>query len=311
MGSVHYMSPEQIRSMKRADARSDVWALGAILYRLLSGRRPFEGEGIPATCARILTDTPEPLSTSRSDVPPALEAVVRRCLEKDPARRIQSVTGLARGLAPFGSPRATLSLESIVRLLPDAPLEARPPASAALAAPAPWRPPPASAATGKGAPDAAISAPSGAWGTTGPVQRSRGILPAVLITAAVTICAAIVAWGVYGRLTATDGPPPAPATEAAVAPVAPSASGAHDSEAEPGVEGRPDGYGPAAEDNVAPPAPASASAPPDAGPPGSTATSAASASKPPASTAARVVPASTAAKAPAPASPRDVFGAKR
>lgn len=59
-GSIHYMSPEQIRSLKHADARTDVWALGVIFYEMLGGRRPFQGEGIPAVAAAVIADTPSP-----------------------------------------------------------------------------------------------------------------------------------------------------------------------------------------------------------------------------------------------------------
>ncbi|WP_437631372.1 protein kinase domain-containing protein [Sorangium sp. So ce854] len=119
MGSIHYMSPEQIRSLKYADVRTDIWALGVILYRMLTGRHPFEGDSITAVTAAIMMDTPTSLLTLRPDLPPAVGALVSRCLAKDPAVRVQSVTEIARVLAPFGSHRARLSFESIDRLLPE------------------------------------------------------------------------------------------------------------------------------------------------------------------------------------------------
>ncbi|KYF46971.1 protein kinase [Sorangium cellulosum] len=119
MGSIHYMSPEQIRSLKYADVRTDIWALGVILYRMLTGRHPFEGDSITAVTAAIIMDTPPSILTLRPDLPAAVGALVSRCLAKDPAARVQSVTEIARVLAPFGSHRARLSFESIDRLLPE------------------------------------------------------------------------------------------------------------------------------------------------------------------------------------------------
>ncbi len=103
VGSPHYMSPEHVRSLKHVDARTDVWALGVLLFQLLTNRRPFEGDSLPAVFARIVADPPDSLRGLREDVPPPLENIVMRCLEKDLAKRIQSVLELAQMLAPFAS----------------------------------------------------------------------------------------------------------------------------------------------------------------------------------------------------------------
>jgi len=121
MGSVFYMSPEQFRGLKYADARADIWALGVILYQLIAGRRPFEGESFGAVCASVIADAPAPLRAHRPDVPPDLEAVVLGCLQKEPDRRVQTVAELARRLAPFASSRASISVESILRVSRDDP----------------------------------------------------------------------------------------------------------------------------------------------------------------------------------------------
>ena len=101
LGSPLYMAPEQIRNARDVDARVDVWSLGTILYRLLAGRAAFEAQGSAATLAAIISDAPHPLRAQRPDVPAELEYVVLRCLEKDCARRIQTVRELASLLAPF------------------------------------------------------------------------------------------------------------------------------------------------------------------------------------------------------------------
>jgi eukaryotic-like serine/threonine-protein kinase len=111
MGSPQYMSPEQIRSLKHVDARTDIWALGVILYQLLTGRRPFLGDSVLAICASIVADTAPPLATYRPDVPASLGALVRRCLEKNLALRVQTVDELLRGLAPFAPTRAAFPSE--------------------------------------------------------------------------------------------------------------------------------------------------------------------------------------------------------
>ncbi len=112
MGSVHYMSPEQMRSLKQADLRSDIWALGVILYELVSGQRPFQGNSIPASLIMIGLDPPRPLEPGC--VPPGLEAVIMRCLEKDKERRPQTISELAVLLAPFASQSALASLDRII-----------------------------------------------------------------------------------------------------------------------------------------------------------------------------------------------------
>ncbi len=117
MGSPHYMSPEQMVSSTDVDARSDVWALGAILHELLVGSTAFTGETIASLSASVLRDAPPPLTALRSDVPPAVEAVVLRCMEKDPSHRFANVAELAGALAELGSASAHASAERIARVL--------------------------------------------------------------------------------------------------------------------------------------------------------------------------------------------------
>jgi serine/threonine-protein kinase len=101
LGSPLYMSPEQIRNPKGVDPRADVWSLGAIIYKLLTGRAAFEADNPSASLAMIIADDPMPLRSVRPDVPAELDAVVRRCLEKRLDLRYQSVDELACALLPF------------------------------------------------------------------------------------------------------------------------------------------------------------------------------------------------------------------
>jgi len=101
VGSPYYMSPEQVRDAKRVDERTDIWSRGMILYELIAGEPAFQAETLPGMCAAIAADAPPPLSTRRNDVPPALEALVMRCLEKDPGKRFQTIPELAAALEPF------------------------------------------------------------------------------------------------------------------------------------------------------------------------------------------------------------------
>jgi serine/threonine protein kinase len=116
LGSPSYMSPEQMMSTRDIDGRTDIWALGAILYELLTGRLPFEGETLPAISVMIATQEPTPMGQLRPDVPPALEAVVLRCLAKRPEQRFANAGELAMALLPFAPPRAHLPIERASRI---------------------------------------------------------------------------------------------------------------------------------------------------------------------------------------------------
>jgi serine/threonine protein kinase/Tol biopolymer transport system component len=94
LGTVGYMSPEQVRG-RAADARSDIFALGAVLYEMLSGRRAFKRDTGPETLTAILKEDPPEISGPQGAVPPGLERIVRRCLEKSPLERFQSASDLA------------------------------------------------------------------------------------------------------------------------------------------------------------------------------------------------------------------------
>ncbi|MGB7132601.1 MAG: serine/threonine-protein kinase, partial [Candidatus Sulfotelmatobacter sp.] len=97
MGTVGYMAPEQVRG-KSADSRSDIFAFGAILYEMLSGKRAFHGESPVETMSAILKEEPPDLTETNRNIPSALERIVRHCLEKNPAERFQSARDLAFNL---------------------------------------------------------------------------------------------------------------------------------------------------------------------------------------------------------------------
>jgi len=97
MGTVGYMAPEQVRG-QAVDARTDLFALGAVLYEMLSGRRAFQAETTADTLFVIVKDDPPALSASRSAIAPALERIVRHCLEKQAGERFQSARDVAFAL---------------------------------------------------------------------------------------------------------------------------------------------------------------------------------------------------------------------
>ncbi|AKT42644.1 serine/threonine-protein kinase [Chondromyces crocatus] len=121
LGSPHYMSPEQMRSTKNADPRSDVWSLGAITYRLVTGRLPFPADSAMELAARILETVPQRPTAIRPEIPAGLEDVILRCLEKDPDKRIQSAHELAAALLPFAPTEALDMLPASRRLRSIAP----------------------------------------------------------------------------------------------------------------------------------------------------------------------------------------------
>jgi serine/threonine protein kinase len=101
VGSPLYMSPEQLRDAKRVDPRTDVWSLGMILYELITGGPAFESDTLLGLTAAVAADAPVPPRVKRPDISAELDAVVLRCLEKDPTKRYQSISGLVEAIQPL------------------------------------------------------------------------------------------------------------------------------------------------------------------------------------------------------------------
>src|SRR5262245_31388309 len=87
--------------MSRVDERSDLWSLGVMLFEMLAGRRPFDGLTLPEVCAKVLTSPAPQLSDLRPELDPELEAIVARCLEKEPRVRFPDVAALGAALRDF------------------------------------------------------------------------------------------------------------------------------------------------------------------------------------------------------------------
>jgi eukaryotic-like serine/threonine-protein kinase len=139
MGSPLYMSPEQMRSAKDADPQSDVWALGAILYELLTGRVPFDGETVTDVAIKVATQPTPSARALRADVPPGLEEIVFKALEKNRQDRYRSVAELAIALSPFAPARGRPLVDRICGILQVGGWTSLAPPDAAPPAPAPPR----------------------------------------------------------------------------------------------------------------------------------------------------------------------------
>ncbi len=117
LGSPLYMSIEQMRSSRDVDARTDIYAMGAILYQLLTGRVPFEAQTFPELILKVASEEPPAPTTLRPDIPPALEQAILCCLEKDRTRRFANVGELAAAIAPFAMDEHIGSAERAVRTI--------------------------------------------------------------------------------------------------------------------------------------------------------------------------------------------------
>ncbi|MBI2394781.1 MAG: serine/threonine protein kinase [Deltaproteobacteria bacterium] len=201
MGSPLYMAPETMRSARAADPRSDVWALGVILYELLTGATPWQGETVPELCIRVLEEKPRPIDRFRGDVPPGLDAVVARCLAKDPGDRFQSVLDLATVLASFVGIRGAAQIDAIERVVREAEERQRRDRANGSGS---FRSPAVTPAAREGAPQTGDTTLRGLWTTRGGATGSRGRAAAIAAIAATTIGSAAA----LGLWAATRGDTP-------------------------------------------------------------------------------------------------------
>jgi eukaryotic-like serine/threonine-protein kinase len=116
IGSPQYMAPEQMEGQD-IDVRADVWALGAILYEMVTGKRAFTGETLAQVCVQVLSGNFTPVCSLAPEVPVALAVAIETCLRPPRAERFSSVAGFASAIAPFGSERARLSTQRVHAVL--------------------------------------------------------------------------------------------------------------------------------------------------------------------------------------------------
>ncbi len=120
LGTPAYMAPEQVAADPRTDHRADIYAFGALAYELLTGHPPFRGASVHAVLAAHVSERPEPVTKRRPSVPPALAALVMRCLEKNPSARPQTaeeaLAALNAVVAPVEEPATTGFLKRVKSL---------------------------------------------------------------------------------------------------------------------------------------------------------------------------------------------------
>jgi Tol biopolymer transport system component len=112
LGTMGYMSPEQLRG-KKVDARSDIFSFGAVLYEMLSRNRAFHGDSTADVVSAILNQQPPELAVTNQEISPALDHIVRHCLEKDPGLRFQSARDLAFQLSVLRETRSSTAMHAV------------------------------------------------------------------------------------------------------------------------------------------------------------------------------------------------------
>lgn len=213
LGTPYYMSPEQFRSAKTVDARTDIWSLGLILHKLITGFSAFESDSVREHISMIAADPPAPLRLRRPDAPAGLEAVVLRCLEKDASLRFQTVSDFVTALAPFAPPRPGSEL----LVAPPDPVATLPPAPQPLSRNAIATPTGVGAA---GAPELQTATSVTSSGPRAPAQpkaTARALFKGILVVGALTLGVTMaVRYGSGEATTTTTGrllaSPPAPST---------------------------------------------------------------------------------------------------
>jgi eukaryotic-like serine/threonine-protein kinase len=115
LGSPLYMSPEHMKNARDVDERTDIWAIGVILFELIAGRPPFWAESLPELSVQVLSTTAPPLSSFAPHAPPGLTAAIAACLHQDREARFRNIADLADAMAPFATARGAASAARIVQ----------------------------------------------------------------------------------------------------------------------------------------------------------------------------------------------------
>ncbi|HEY0989382.1 MAG TPA: serine/threonine-protein kinase, partial [Kofleriaceae bacterium] len=235
IGTPSYMAPEQMKSGRAADPRSDIWSIGVVIYQLLTGRTPFTGESYAELVLKVGLEPPAPILVP---LPSGLADVVLRCLAKDPAGRFQDVGELARLLAPYASDPVSgaQSAGRTMRILQargaPANLAGTPITGGGLPSPAPLSP---VQLTPRSWPSQSTSLSHGAGQVSYRTRSSRGLLIAGV--ASLCILAGVGGYAISQATRSTSGRAgthvEAPAMRSEPAPSAASPSAASPSAASP------------------------------------------------------------------------------
>jgi serine/threonine-protein kinase len=203
MGSPYYMSPEQMRSARDVDARSDIWAIGVILFELLSGTPPFQGGTITELVVAVTQGKVPSVCDLRPELPAGIAEVIARCLRREPQDRYADVGELAKALVPFGPPRSEVSVERISRILGLTSMSGRPVDSDVV---------------GEARLSPILQGTVAAWSNSQGAHRSARRWPIIAAAAIISVAAlGVIVWRVAARLSpaaASD----APAMSAALPP---------------------------------------------------------------------------------------------
>ncbi len=229
LGSPHFMSPEQMANARTADARSDLWSVGVVAYRMLTGVLPFRGKHLLEVTHEVAQGSPQRMTELAPDLPAGIEGAIMKALAHDPCERHQSVAEFARALLPFAPRGAEELVASIERILSGSA-------------------PPDLAATGEFTASLAIVQPPTTSAVAPPPERRapalrRGLLAVLLVLLGLGLGILVERRGRSG-FAAASPPPPIPGS---VPPPSPSPL--------------PSIAAPAAPSVVCPPAPSPVSAP--------------------------------------------------